>query len=106
MTSRFLSGILAFAASFAAQEVAAATPYVKSALDEIPDDIKANKPLVAFTDTANRAMAKMVADGTVVPSLTGILGAVASAALAGFSPAADAPATAQAVADKLAPPKT
>lgn len=79
MGSRILAMLLAFVQSFAAKEMAAATPYVQKAVGELSDDIKASKPLVAFTKTAHDAMEAMAADPNVVPSLTGVLGATAQA---------------------------
>lgn len=76
--SRILSMLATLAASFASKEVAAATPYVTKAFAELPEDIQASKPLVAFTATAHAALTAMEADPNVVPSLTGVLGAVAA----------------------------
>lgn len=73
--SRILSMLLSTAASFAADELTSAMPYVQKALSEVPSDILASKPLVAFTETVHNAFVAMDADPAVVPSLTGILGA-------------------------------
>lgn len=77
--SRIWSMLLAFAQAFASKELAAATPYVQAAVAELPEDLAASKPLVAFTHTAHTAMTAMSADASVVPSLTGILAATAQA---------------------------
>lgn len=77
--SRLLPTLKGVAIMFAANEVAAATPYVKKALDEVPDDIKSADPVAAFLKTATDAYNAMKVDPKVVPSFTGLLGAVAGA---------------------------
>lgn len=78
-TSRILPAVGSFAASFAATEVAAAMPHVKAALDAIPADLKASKPLVAFAKTLQDAASSIANDPAITPSLTGLLGALAKA---------------------------
>lgn len=77
--SRILSGLKAFALAFAATEVAAATPHVQTALAAVPDDLKAADPAAAFLKTGADAWAAMKADTSLVPSFTGLLGALAHA---------------------------
>jgi hypothetical protein len=87
--SRILPTIKTLALAFAAKEVEAAAPYVKKAVDELDDDLRATDPIGAFVATAKAAYDGMKADAAFTDglSLTGILGAVASVALAGFKSA-------------------
>lgn len=75
MTSRILSGILAFVTNFASNELTAAQPYVQKAIADLPADVAAKNPLVAFTGTLHAATTAMSNDPNVVPSLSGLLGA-------------------------------
>lgn len=84
--SRIWQVLLSFAATFASKELAAAQPYVDSVVNSLPADLVASKPLVAFTTVVHTAMTNASNDPAVVPSLTGILGAAAGAALGGFAP--------------------
>lgn len=79
--SRIWAILAAFASSFCRDELQAAIPHVEAALRQVPDDIKASKPLVAFTGTVHAAMQSMASDPKA--SLTGVLGAAATAALNG-----------------------
>lgn len=94
---RILPTICAAAAAFASSEVEQALPFVKSALDEVPADLKASKPLVALGHTIVAAGEKMFAAGTST-GFTGLLGAIGKAWLeAGLSDhtAPNIPATSQ-----------
>lgn len=86
--SRFFSWFLAWAQAFASKEMAAAAPYVETAVSELPADVAASKPLVAFTHTVHAAVTAMSGDYAVVPSLTGVLAGAAASALQGFAPGA------------------
>lgn len=79
--SRLLTPLKALALAFAANEVAAATPHVEKALNEIPEDLRASDPIGAFLTTAKAAYEGIKADPAIVPSLTGLLGALAHAFL-------------------------
>lgn len=73
---RLLPSISAMALAFAASEVAAAKPFVKSALAAIPDDVRASNPVAAFGTTVAKAAGLIAAAGINV-AFTGIVGAVA-----------------------------
>jgi hypothetical protein len=79
IVSRLLTPLKAFALAFAASEVAAAVPHVQKALDEVAPDLKAADPVAALLMTAQNAWVAMKADPAVVPSFTGLMGALASA---------------------------
>lgn len=64
------------ALAFASSEVAAAKPFVQSALAEIPADLKASNPVAAFGTTVANAAGKIAAAGVKV-AFTGIVGALA-----------------------------
>lgn len=100
--SRFFSVISTLALGFAASEVAAMSPYVKAAYDEVPADLKSNDPVGSLLHTALNAYNKAKADPAVVPSLTGILGAgvsvIGQVATSFLSPTATQEAAAPAAA--------
>lgn len=73
---RLLPSISAMALAFASSEVAAAKPFVQSALAELPADIKAGNPVAAFGATLASAASKIAAAGVSV-AFTGIVGALA-----------------------------
>lgn len=77
--SRILPMLKALALTFAANEFAAAAPYVQKAVGEVSDDLRAADPVGAFVTTAKSAYDAMKADAAVTGalSLTGLLGAVA-----------------------------
>lgn len=77
--SRLLPALKGLALMFAANEVAAATPHVQKAIGELPADLKAADPIGAFVTTAKNAYEAIKADPNMQTSLTGLLGAVASA---------------------------
>lgn len=83
--SRIGGALIALACSFAANEVEAATPHVKEAVDKLDDALRSSDPIGAFVDVAWEAYQSIKADPNMVPSLTGLLGAVAQAAKAGFT---------------------
>lgn len=79
--SRILLMLKSLALSFAASEVAVATPYVQKAVGELSDDLKSADPVGAFVTTAKNAYDAMKADPQFTSglSLTGVLGATAHA---------------------------
>lgn len=84
--SRIVGMLVAFACSFAAGQVEAAAPHVKKAVDQLDDALRSDDPIGAFVDVLWEAWNGWRNDeGAGAVSLTGLLGAVARSAQAGFS---------------------
>lgn len=83
--SRILGMLIALACSFAADQVEAASPHVKNAVDKMDDALRSADPAAAFVDVLWEAWNGWRNDSNAGGiSLTGLLGATARAAQAGF----------------------